>query len=93
MTFTKVAPKDLDAIRAYYHSEAVSGLIRRQPGYRFHYLLESVEHPGEIRSLTAWDRREDAEVYERSGVYGELVRQFGQWLTIPPQVNSYEVRE
>lgn len=93
MVFAKVDLKDLDAVRVFYHSDAISGVLRAQPGYRFHYLLESVDHPGEIRSITAWGSRADAEAYERSGVSAELVRQFGQWLTMPPQVNSYEVRE
>jgi heme-degrading monooxygenase HmoA len=93
MAFAKVDPKDLDAVRAFSRSDAIAGVLRTQPGYHFHYLLESVEHPGEIRSITAWGSRADAEAYERSGVYAELVRQFGQWLTMPPQVNSYEVRE
>jgi hypothetical protein len=47
----------------------------------------------DISNATAWESRADAEAYERSSVYAELVRQFRQWLTMPPQVNSYEVRE
>ena len=93
MLFTKVAPRDLAVFREFYNRPDVAEALQRQPGYRFRYLLESVDHSGEIRSMTAWNSRADAEAYEQSGLYGDLVRQAQQWLTMPPQVNSYEVRE
>jgi heme-degrading monooxygenase HmoA len=93
MLFTKVDPGDLADTRTSYRSAGVSEIIERPPGYRFRYLLESVEHPGEIRSMTAWGTRAHAEAYERSPLCEELGRRARQWLTLPPRVNSYEVRE
>ena len=43
--------------------------------------------------MTAWDSREDAEAYERSGAYEELVAKFRNFYTEPERLASYEVRE
>jgi heme-degrading monooxygenase HmoA len=93
MTFTQSDPASAEAARALYNSDEVSGVLDRQRGHRFHYLLESVDAPGEGVSVTAWDSREDAEAYERSGAYEELVAKFGQFHTEPARLRSYEVRE
>ncbi len=93
MTFTKSDPASAEAARTLYNSDEVSGVLGRQRGHRFHYLLESVDDPGEGVSVTAWDSREDAEAYERSGAYEELVAKFGHFHTEPARLRSYEVRE
>jgi len=43
--------------------------------------------------VTAWDSREDAEAYERSGAYEELVAKFRHFYTEPELLASYEVRD
>jgi heme-degrading monooxygenase HmoA len=101
LTFLKIEPADLAAARALYQSEEISGVVRKQPGYRFHHLLESVERPGEVISLSAWRSQADADAYEQSGVYENLLRKFGEWFAIPPaegaiavpRLDSYEVHD
>jgi heme-degrading monooxygenase HmoA len=93
MTFTQSDPESAEAVRALYYRDEVSGVLARQKGHRFHHLLESVDVPGESISLTAWDSREDAEAYERSGAYEDLVAKFGNFSTGPARLASYEVRE
>ena len=93
MTFTQSDPASAEAARALYNSAEVSGVLERQKGHRFHYLLESVDVPGESISVTAWDSREDAEAYERSGTYEELVAKFMHFYTGPARLGSYEARE
>jgi len=93
MTFSKIAPADLDDARKLYSSAFVSGVIQSQPGYRFHYWLESAETVGDVISLTAWDSRDDAEAYERSGLYKELGSKFQEWFHTQRQLRSYEIRE
>jgi heme-degrading monooxygenase HmoA len=101
LTFLRLEPADIAAARALYHSEEISGVIRKQPGYRFHHLLESVDRPGEVISLTAWRSQDDAITYEQSGVYERLLRRFGEWFALPasegavavPRLESYEVYE
>ena len=93
MTFTKSDPASAEAARALYNNDEVSGVLERQRGHRFHYLLESVDVAGEGVSVTAWDGREDAEAYEMSGAYEELVAKFRNFHTGPARLRSYEVRE
>jgi heme-degrading monooxygenase HmoA len=93
MNFTQSDPESAEAVRALYYRDEVSGVLARQKGHRFHHLLESVDVPGESISLTAWDSREDAEAYESSGAYEDLVAKFGNFYTEPERLASYEVRE
>ena len=93
MTFTQSVPASAEAVRALYNSDEVSGVLERQKGHRFHYLLESVDTPGEGVSVTAWDSREDAEAYEQSGAYEELVAKFVPFYTGAARLASYEVHE
>ena len=93
MTFTKIDPACAEAARALYNSAEVSGVLERQKGHRFHYLLESVDVPGEGVSVSAWDSREDAEAYETSGAYEELVAKFVPFYTGAARLASYEVHE
>jgi heme-degrading monooxygenase HmoA len=93
MTYFRMDLANSQAARAFYNGEEMSGVIRQQPGYRFNYLLESVDDPGEAISITAWDSREAAEAYERSGVYEEMLGRFGEYYVQPPVLRSYEVPE
>ena len=93
MTFTKIDPASAEAVRALYYRDEIWGVLERQKGHRFHYLLESVDVPGEGVSVSAWDSRQDAEAYEMSGVYEELVAKFRSFYTEPARLASYEVRE
>jgi heme-degrading monooxygenase HmoA len=93
LTYVKVDPTHADEVRDLYNGDEISGVIRQQKGYRFHHLLESVDAQGESISLTAWDSQEDAEAYEQSGTYKELVDKIRNYITAPPELRSYEVRE
>ena len=93
LTYVKVDPTHADEVRDLYNSDEISGVIRQQKGYRFHHLLESVDAQGESISLTAWDSQEDAEAYEQSGTYKELVDKIRNYITASPELRSYEVRE
>jgi heme-degrading monooxygenase HmoA len=91
MTFNKDDPAVVDEASAMYNSEEVSGVIGRQKGHRFHYLLRSVDDPTESVSVSAWDSREDAEAYERSGTYERLLGKFDHFHTRPSELRTYEV--
>ncbi len=93
LTYGKVDPAHVDELRDLYNSDEMSGVISKQKGHRFHHLLESVDAPGETVSLTAFDSQEDAEAYEQSGTYKELVDKIRNYITAPPELRTYEVRE
>ena len=54
-------------------------------------LLESVDAPGEAVSLSIQDSKEDAEAYEKSGLYEKQVKKALTFLTEAPKLKSYEV--
>jgi len=93
MTYFRMDLANIEAARAFYNGEEISGVMRQQPGYRFNYLLESVDVLGEAISVSAWDTREAAEAYERSGVYEEMLGRFGEYYLQPPELRSYKVPE
>ena len=93
LTFLRMDPASLAEARTLYNSEEVSGAIRAREGYRFHYLLESVDNAGHSVSLTAWNTRANGEAYEQSGTYAKLVEKFNKWFAGPPELMSYEIHE
>ncbi len=66
--------------RRIYEHEILPALYET-PGCRYAYLTEDVGDPNEALSLTVWDRREEAEDYEKSGRFGLLVRKVSHLLT------------
>ncbi len=39
MTFTRSDPASAEAVRALYYRDEIWGVLERQRGHRFHYLL------------------------------------------------------
>ena len=93
MLFTKIDADSLEAVRALHYRDEIWGVLARQKGHRFHHLLESVDDATEAVFVTAWDSREDAEAFERSGAYEELADKFADFDSERPQLRSYEARE
>jgi heme-degrading monooxygenase HmoA len=93
MNFTKTDPDSAEAARALHYRDEIEGVLARQKGHRFHYLLEAVDDATEGVFVTAWDSREDAEAYERSSAYEELADKFTYFHTGAARLRSYEVRE
>ncbi len=89
MTFIQMNPDKMKDARALYNSDDVSGVIRNTEGYAFHHLLESVENPGEVISITAWDTQEQGEAYESSGTYKRLVARFSEYFITTPELKSF----
>ena len=87
----KVKPDKLQEIRALDNSDEVAGVLKGLKGFRFRYLLESVDNPGEIISITGWDSKADGDAYEQSGTFNELKEKFSQWFTSTPELKSYAV--
>lgn len=49
-------------------------MLRSVAGCRYVFLTEGVEERNEVISLTIWDIREAADVYEASGLFRKLTR-------------------
>jgi quinol monooxygenase YgiN len=68
----KIKPGKLDEFKKLYVEEIIPAL-RATKGCRYAYLTESIKDKNEVISVTIWDSKQDAENYEQSGRFGELV--------------------
>ncbi len=68
----KIRPGKLEEFKHLY-SERVVPALRQVKGCRYIYLTEGVKKQNEIISVTSWDSKEDAEQYERSGLFDKLL--------------------
>ncbi|MFC1724065.1 antibiotic biosynthesis monooxygenase [candidate division KSB1 bacterium] len=68
----KIKPEKMEDFRKQYSSETIPAL-KKVKGCRFAYLTKSAEEKNEVVSVTLWDSREDAENYEKSGLFEELI--------------------
>ncbi len=63
---------EIEKFRETYNDEII-GRLQKTPGCRFVGLIENGTEECEFISLTLWDQQEQAEAYERGGVYEELL--------------------
>jgi quinol monooxygenase YgiN len=64
----------LEEVRELYSSVIIPAL-RSVGGCRYAFLMGNVEGRNELVSITIWDSRADADNYERSGQFQQLLRQ------------------
>jgi quinol monooxygenase YgiN len=82
--FMRLVQLNVDAqhkseFNSVYQKEVIDRL-QRTPGCRFAGLIESGAEESECISLTLWDTQEQAEDYETSGVYSELLEKVKPYL-------------
>lgn len=70
---------NIDEFREAYNKEVI-GKLQKMPGCKFVGLIESRAEKSEFISLTLWDTQEQAEEYEKSGVYSELLGKIRPYL-------------
>ena len=68
----KVQEGKQDEFKKIY-SEIIIPELKSVKGCQYAYLIESVNEEDEYISLTVWDNKEDADIYESSGKFTELV--------------------
>jgi heme-degrading monooxygenase HmoA len=68
------------------YMEEILPVLRETDGCQYAYLIEGMNNANEVISLTIWDSQRDAQNYEKSGLFLELVNklrptfsQFYQW--------------
>ena len=75
----RLKPDGMDEFRKIYEHEILPALHETR-GCRYAYLTEDAGNPDEALSLTVWNRKEDADEYERSGRFGSLVKKISHLL-------------
>jgi len=76
----KFQPEKIDEFKKIYIEEIVPNL-RAVKGCQFAYLTMSTEKDDEAISLTVWDSKADADTYERSGKFKELLKKMEHTLS------------
>jgi heme-degrading monooxygenase HmoA len=69
----KLQPGKTEEFARIYHSEILP-VLRAVHGCRYAFLTEGVEERNEVISLTIWDSKEAADVYDASGLFKKLTR-------------------
>ena len=91
--FTRIVTLNLKPNRLNDFKEAmdkqVLPMLRKQSGFKDAFALVGTSST-EIRSITFWDKKENAESYN-SATYPEVLKILANFVEGTPQVKSYEV--
>lgn len=68
----KLQPGREQEFHEIYNKEILPALDT-MPGYRYGYLIESLQNKDDVISVTVWDSHKDAERYEKEGHFAGLV--------------------
>ncbi|HEY6952987.1 MAG TPA: antibiotic biosynthesis monooxygenase family protein [Bacteroidota bacterium] len=69
----KLLPGKLEEFARLYNEQIIPAL-RNVQGCRYAFLTEGIEERNEVFSVTIWDRKEDADQYEATGIFDNLKR-------------------
>ena len=69
-----IHPERIFEIKKMY-DEKVIPILQRMKGCLSVNLIHSEVHPGEIISMTLWEKKEDTDAYERSGIFQQLLEE------------------
>jgi quinol monooxygenase YgiN len=90
MTFVQLKSDKKEAARKLYDKEVIP-IHKGRQGLRFVHLLESMDNKNEGIAVTAWDTKEDALSYEKSGDYQKLIGKFNDLIDGEPELKSYQI--
>lgn len=88
LTFCKFLPDSINDAKTIYTQEVIP-VVKQQKGNIGIYLLEPAEKADDFISLTEWETKADAEAYERSGVYKEMLQMLESFFGKSPLLKSY----
>lgn len=89
MTFLSFPPEKKEELKKIYQEETTP-MVRKQKGNLDCMLLEPLNPADEYVSLTTWDSQEDADNYQSSGVYKQLVDRVRPFFTKEPVLKVYQ---
>ncbi len=72
LTYLKFLPGKVEEAKRIYNSELVP-VVKKQKGNLDCKMLEPIDNADDYISMTVWDSKEDADAYQASGVYRQLV--------------------
>ena len=90
LTRFSVSPEKAQDATNIYHRE-VAPEVKKQKGNSNVMLLEPTDGSNEFVSITGWENKADAEAYESSGKYKELVGKI-EGLIGQPDLKTYNTQ-
>lgn len=92
LTFFAVNQKDVEELKRIYNQEIIP-VIKTQKGFLGAWMLEPENPKEEFISLTEWVSKADADAYETSGTYKQLVDKVKDKFKGEPKLKVYTAGE
>jgi heme-degrading monooxygenase HmoA len=92
ITVGKIAPENVHKAIALLDRDEVRNAFRSVKGFVHDYVVESLEMPGSVQSITIWEDAKVAQEFFASPAYIQIVTGLGPLFVERPQRYSYEVR-
>lgn len=92
MTSATVAPENAAKAVEILNREESRQPFRVAPGFRFLFVVESTENPGEMLSLSFWDTESEGQAFYNSDEYRRVLGGVGELLIARPERRYYTVR-
>ncbi|HYC29237.1 MAG TPA: antibiotic biosynthesis monooxygenase family protein [Chitinophagaceae bacterium] len=92
LTFVKFTPESVKEAKRIFLEDVVP-VVRKQKGNISIRLLEPTELSDDFISITEWTTKADAEAYETSGTYRQLVALLNNYFTKKPVLKTYHVED
>ena len=88
LTYLSFIPENLAKAKSIYYDDVVPA-VRKQKGNIDCKLLTPMNENDEYISMTIWETKADADAYEHSGLYRELVNKVKKDFSKPPVLKVY----
>lgn len=88
LTYLSFLPGKIEEAKRIYNDEIVS-IVKKQKGNLDCRMLEPQNPKDEYISMTVWDNQEDADLYQNSGTYKQLVDRVKAFYSTAPVLKVY----
>lgn len=91
-TLVKFLPDYIEQAKKIYYEE-IAPVVRQQRGNTGIWLLEPTDKAEDFISLTQWKSKADADAYDNSGLYKNLVKKLEDFISSTPVLKTYNAEE
>jgi heme-degrading monooxygenase HmoA len=91
LTYVSFLPEQVEEARNSYNDE-IMPVVKSQKGNLDCRLLEPIGKTEDYISMTVWDNKEDADAYQNSGVYRQLVEKLKKFYSKEPVLKIYSTQ-
>ena len=92
LTYLGFLPGKVEQAKRIYNDELVP-IVKQQKGNLDCRMLEPVDSTDDYISMTVWDSKEDADAYQASGTYKQLVDRIQEFYSKNPVLKVYSTEK